>query len=406
MSRWTSYLQRATELVETYRGDTPLAPVLKEYFRARRQMGSTDRRWVSDLVYGYYRLGHAAPGLPLQERLLLAYWLTHREASPLLEALRPGWAPLAGWAPSQKLEALGDDPDRAGSSDGVGGAVSLADIFPWQDNLSKGIDPAALTLSYLQQPAFFIRLRPGRDADVRQALRQKGIAYEETDSPDALRIPSGAALQDVFPADTAYVVQDLSSQRVGTLLGEALGRPDATRPAPRVWDCCAASGGKSILLKDLYPDARLTVSDLRPSILHNLEKRFAAAGIRYEKAFTADLAKPLSDPPPGAGFDLVLADVPCSGSGTWSRTPEQLYFFTAGKIAEYARLQRAILTNVAPLVRPGGSLLLVTCSVFAEENESNVAFLAGQGFDVHPQTLLTGYDRGADTLFGALLRKP
>jgi 16S rRNA (cytosine967-C5)-methyltransferase len=402
MSRWTSYLQKATELVETYRGDTPLAPVLKEYFRARKQMGSTDRRWVSELVYGYYRLGHAGRELPVGERLLLGYLLTHKEGSVLLEELKPSWAGLLGLQASAKLAALSQ-------LDAVA-PLSLADIFPWQNDLSQGIDPTALTLSHLQQPAFFIRLRPGRAGEVRDALRQKGVAFEETDNPDALRVPAGAALQEVLPADTAYVVQDLSSQRVGDLFGEALGArlpgSPSYRPSPRVWDCCAASGGKSILLKDLFPDTRLTVSDLRPSILHNLEKRFAAARISYDRAFAADLTKPLPDTLPTTGFDLVLADVPCSGSGTWSRTPEQLYFFTTDKIAEYARLQRAILSRVAPAVRSGGYLLLVTCSVFAEENEYNVAFLTGLGFETLTQRVFTGYDRGADTLFGALLQKP
>ena len=394
MSRWTSYLQRASGLISRYTGDTPLAPVLKEYFRDNRQMGSTDRRHVSDLVYGYYRLGHAAPDLPVEERLMLTYFLTRRETSPLLEALKQEWVPLAGLGALEKLEALG-------AYGGITPLRIIDDIFPWRNHLSKGIEPLALATSHLQQPAFFIRLRPGQEDVVRGALERHGISFELEDTPGALRVPAGAPLQDILPADKAYVVQDLCSQQVRTLLPVALRGAGGAEPL--VWDCCAASGGKSILIKDVLPGARLTVSDLRPSILHNLDKRFAVAGIRYERAFAADLTQALPALPE---FDLVLADVPCSGSGTWSRTPEQLYFFQEEKIAGYALLQQAILRRVAPAVRPGGYLLLVTCSVFAEENEANVAFLTGEGLVLQTQQVFAGYHRGADTLFGALLQRP
>ncbi|TDX00587.1 RsmB/NOP family class I SAM-dependent RNA methyltransferase [Dinghuibacter silviterrae] len=395
MSRWTRYLERASHVIGTYQGDTPLAPVLKDYFRGERQMGSTDRRIVSDLVYSFYRLGWAVRELPLEERLLLAYWLTRTASSPLLAALRPEWDALVGLTPSEKVAVF--------DARAAPGPAFPDGIFPWKDALSRGVDPPALALSHLQQPDFYIRVRPGRLDDVMAALKRNGIPFEVIDGPagaPALRLPAGASLQDLLPPDVDYVVQDLSSQRVGTLLSPVLAAPGG---APRVWDCCAASGGKSIMVKDLYPRARLTVSDIRPSILHNLDRRFAAAGIRYEQALVADLSKPGADP---GVFDLVLADVPCTGSGTWSRTPEQLYFFDPEKICEFARLQRAILRRVAPAVVPGGYLLLITCSVFAEENEGNVAFLLQEGLELCQQEVFKGYGQGADTLFGALLRKP
>lgn len=398
MSRWTSYLSRAASFVSGYAGAAPLAPVLREYFRGFKQMGSTDRRVVSDLVYGYYRLGHACRTLPVEERLLRAYAVTvgvAASAAPLLAALRPEWAPLSSLPLPERLRALDIDPGA---------------IFPWAGRLSSLVDPSGLALSHLRQPSFFIRVRPGHEAEVRTALG--GIAYDEVGpfgaepggGPPlpvgaALRLPAGTALQDLLPPDRAYVVQDLSSQAVGGFLSEALA---SLGPAPRVWDCCAASGGKSILLKDLRPTARLTVSDVRPSILHNLDKRFATAGIGYERSFIADLSVGL---PTSSSYDLVLADVPCSGSGTWSRTPEQLYFFSAEKIDEYASLQRSILRNVVTAVRPGGLLLLVTCSVFRSENEDNVALVASSGFTLLRQRVLAGYNEGADTLFAALLHR-
>lgn len=414
MSRWTSYLARAADFIGTYTGTVPLAPVLREYYRGYKKMGSTDRRIVSDLVYGYYRLGHAARALPQEERLLRAYAATLPAApagsgasassppgapslspgassmplgasplppSPLLAALRPDWTALAWQPPPERLRALD---------------IAWEEIFPWTDRLSPAVDPVGLALSHLQQPSFYIRVRPGHDEEVRAWLKKNDTPFEEAGGA-ALRLPPATDL--TLPMDRFYVVQDLNSQAVGGFLPEAFA---SLGPAPHVWDCCAASGGKSILVKDLCPDARLTVSDVRPSILHNLDKRFASAGIRYERSLVADLSARLPSLPP---FDLVLADVPCSGSGTWSRSPEQLYFFSAEKIEEYAHLQRSILHNVALSVRPGGYLLLVTCSVFRSENEDNAALVSSLGFSLRSQGILAGYGRGADTLFAALLQR-
>lgn len=386
MSRWTSYLARAADFIGTYTGAVPLSPVLREYYRGYKMMGSTDRRIVSDLVYGYYRLGHAARGLPQEERLLRGYAATlppgaSPAPSPLLAALRPDWTAFA-WQPL---------PERLRALD-----IAWEEIFPWTDRLSVAVDPFDLALSHLQQPSFYIRIRPGHDEEVRAWLKKNDIPYEEAGGA-ALRLPPATDL--TLPMDRFYVVQDLNSQSVGGFLSEAFASLGA---APQVWDCCAASGGKSILVKDLCPGARLTVSDVRPSILHNLDKRFASAGIQYERSLVADLS---ALPPSLPSFDLVLADVPCSGSGTWSRTPEQLYFFSAEKIDEYARLQAAILRNAVTAVRPGGFLLLVTCSVFRSENEGNAALVSSLGFSLRSQRVLAGYHQGADTLFGALLQR-
>jgi 16S rRNA (cytosine967-C5)-methyltransferase len=96
-----------------------------------------------------------------------------------------------------------------------------------------------------------------------------------------------------------------------------------------LWDCCAASGGKSILAYDQFSSLKLTVSDVRASILSNLRKRFERAGIRHYASFVADITSPRFQL--NKTFDIVLCDVPCSGSGTWSRTPEQLSFFARSK---------------------------------------------------------------------------
>ena len=102
-------------------------------------------------------------------------------------------------------------------------------------------------------------------------------------------------------------------------------------------------------------------------------------------------------------FDLIIADVPCTGSGTWPRTPEQLTFFHKKEIGSYAVLQRKIVENAVPHLAANGYFLYVTCSVFKKENEENVAFIQ-QKFQLKLLSMeyLKGYEMQADTLFVAL----
>ena len=160
------------------------------------------------------------------------------------------------------------------------------------------------------------------------------------------------------------------------------------------------------MLHDLFTGIRLTVSDNRKSILINLEKRFAKAGIVNYREFITDLSVPVKQPGKSR-YQLVIADVPCSGSGTWSRTPEQLFFFHQSKINDYSHLQKKIVSNVIPFIEDGGHLLYVTCSVFKKENEEVVAFIK-QTFklELMQTNIFAGYDKKADTLFAALFRQP
>jgi 16S rRNA (cytosine967-C5)-methyltransferase len=105
-------------------------------------------------------------------------------------------------------------------------------------------------------------------------------------------------------------------------------------------------------------------------------------------------------------FDFIFADVPCSGSGTWGRTPEQLKYFKQEQLATYTELQGKIIENLIPALKLHGHLLFATCSVYKNENENNVAKLLATGkFKVVKQQYFKGYDKQADTLFGALLEK-
>jgi 16S rRNA (cytosine967-C5)-methyltransferase len=113
---------------------------------------------------------------------------------------------------------------------------------------------------------------------------------------------------------------------------------------------------------------------------------------------TADLLQ-------GRSFNGIICDVPCTGSGTWSRTPESSYFFNADSVAVYSKRQEAILTTAADYIGKGGRIIYITCSVFRAENEDVIEKVAAsKGLQIVSSVLINGAPIGADALFAAELR--
>ena len=380
--RFDNQLRHATRIIESYPGDQPLHNWLKEFFRANRQMGARDRKDLGSLVYSYYRLGHSLPALSIPARLLAGLFICIDKPNELLEHFHPGWNEKITLPVKEKIEFFQTQPE--------GTNFRVTDIFPWKEELSECIDHEQFCLSFLRQPDLFIRIRPGHQ----QVVRGKLMGTGEFISPSTIRLPNGFPVENYFTPDREIVIQDYSSQQIAAYL-------QVSKEPEFFWDACAASGGKSILAHDLYPNLHITASDIRSSILKNLRTRFAAAGIHRYVTFLADLS---AQPPPAsaAGADLILADVPCTGSGTWSRTPEALYFFNPLKITQYQDRQRRIIRNIAPHLAPDATLVYCTCSVFKKENEEMTEWMRA-GFDLQPEgtNTIIGYSRHADTLFAA-----
>lgn len=385
------YLNYAISILNEYNGEEPFHLYLKKYFSANKKHGSKDRKQITSLCYDYFRVALAVSSeISIEEKLLLAIFLVEKKPSALLEKLKPGWNEAIHENISSKIEMVKDH-------------FALEKVFPFQDEASKQINIGDFSLSFLMQPKLFIRIRPGYKNIVSDKLKSAQISFEKIND-NCLAFSNNEKVSDIIKIDKEAVIQDYNSQRTLDLFTSHIKHQASDIS---LWDCCAASGGKSILAFDLLKNIWLTVSDTRKNILENLKKRFEKAGIKNYDSFVSDLSISLPQQRIFEKQDLIIADVPCSGSGTWARTPEQLYFFPKKKIDEYAVLQQKIVSNAIECLKENGYLLYITCSVFKKENEENVAFFQKNlNLQLLKYEYLEGYEMQADTMFAALFKRP
>ncbi|MGZ8539141.1 MAG: Fmu (Sun) domain-containing protein [Chitinophagaceae bacterium] len=356
-----------------------------------------DRRLISHLSYCYFRLGKAEINMPLEERILAGLFFCSNEPNEMLDSFKPEWNKNVSLPLPAKCAMLNIN-------------YSTLDVFPWEEELSEGIEYEAFSESFFIQPDLFLRLRPGKESVVKQKLEEKQIGYKII-KDNCIVLSNSSKLEEVIRLNKEAVVQDYNSQRVSDFLVNLKTQTRRCEERSKnlrfsVWDCCAASGGKSIMAMDVLGDIDLTVSDIRESILVNLKKRFNDAGIKKYNSFVADLTT-AGFSLKSSNFELIICDAPCTGSGTWSRTPEQLYYFDKKEIGRYASLQQQIVSTTIPYLEAGGYILYITCSVFKRENEEIIEFIK-ENFHLNlmKMEVLKGYDKKADTMFAALLQKP
>ncbi|QTE40166.1 RsmB/NOP family class I SAM-dependent RNA methyltransferase [Mucilaginibacter gossypii] len=378
-------LKTFQRILGEYPADTPLSKFLPGFYRQNKQMGSTDRRVANRLVYNYFRLGRALPDVSEDERLLVAEFLCNTQTNSYLQHFKPEWAVCVGFSDDDKLALVKTAyPD-----------FKLADVFPWSSQLSEGIDKEAFLKSFFCQPDLFIRVRNGYDHLVKAELTKAQVVFKD-EGNGCYSLPNGTRLETIFPKQHWFEVQDYSSQQTGNYFKPQ--RWDSW------WDACAASGGKSLLLHEDEPNIKLVVSDIRESILANLDERFQLAGLTKYQKKALDLTQNIDSVMHDYAFDGIILDAPCSGSGTWGRTPEMIAQFDVHKIEFFQKLQKSIAQNVVKYLKPGKPLIYITCSAFKGENEDVVEYLVNElGLKLEEKAVLKGYERKADTMFVARL---
>lgn len=378
-------LKTFQRILAEFPADVQLSKFLPGFFRQNKQMGSTDRRVASRLVYNYFRLGGALPNAPAEDRLMVAEFLCNAQTNSFLQHFKPEWAACVGFSIDDKLEMVKTTyPD-----------FELTDVYPQHAQLSDSINKQEFLKSFFIQPDLFIRVRKGFEQQVKAILSQADVSFKD-EGHNCLSLPNGTKLETLFANQHWFEVQDYSSQQTAQYF-----RPQKWE---NWWDACAASGGKSLLLHEQEPNLKLVVSDIRENILANLDERFRQVGLfKYQKKIL-DLTQNPDFIMHDYAFDGIILDAPCTGSGTWGRTPELISQFNGHRIEFFQRLQQSIIRNVVKYLKPGKPLIFITCSAFKAENEDNVNFMVTElGLQLEEMQVLKGYEHKADTMFVARL---
>lgn len=376
----------------------PADAVANDYFRARRFIGSADRRVVSERVWRvlrcYRRLGWWLQGAHSPRLLVAASMLL--DGGTLADFTGGRFAP-APLVPSERqfLHRLeGCTLDHPAMADAV--RLEVPDWLASRIGRAEWralLDPAPLDLR--------VNLLKATREAAHSALAAEGVATTPTPlSPWGLRsgdrrpVTTGRAFRDGL-----VEIQDEGSQLVAA-------KVDA-RPGMRVADLCAGAGGKTLALAmTMENHGQIVACDVSAARLDNAVRRLRRAGVHNVECHLLE---------PGdkwhkrnrSRFDRVLVDAPCTGTGTWRRNPDARLRLTAAQLAEILPKQAAILERAASLVRTGGRLIYATCSLLSEENEDQVtAFLCRQaGFAQTEVLSLSPARHGTDGFFAAVLER-
>ena len=225
-----------------------------------------------------------------------------------------------------------------------------------------GLDAACSICRHGQrQPVLTVRIA---SPVVEEELAAAGIRLEAGELLTSVRtVVSGDVTATAAFLEGRVRLQDEGSQLVAEIASRGLNQGQG-----RILDACAAPGGKTLILAERNPDSRILACESSAPRLEQLRKRLAILGDRVECRL-ADASALTED----ATFDLALADVPCSGTGTLGRNPEIRHRLALEDLTRQAARQRAILAAAVHAIRSGGRIVYSTCSLEPEENEQVVA---------------------------------
>ena len=379
-------LSAAIEILDHILDGDAAEKALTNWARGSRYAGSKDRAAVRDHVFSALRCkrSFAALGGAQTGRGIVLGLLRAQGSEP--DEMFTG----VGHAPTP----LTDEERTQGDTPEGNAALDIPDWIAPQLTASLGDEFAAVCHALQKRAPVFLRVNTLKTNLKQAAIDLAGENIQTTPhplSPTALEVtenPRRVHLSAPY-MDGRVELQDAASQAVVDLL--------PLHSDMRVLDYCAGGGGKVLAMAARAPASYFT-HDANPQRMKDLPDRAERAGASVTLLEPEDVA--------GSGpYDLVLCDVPCSGSGAWRRSPAGKWEFTPEKLDQLREIQAEILTKAAALVAANGVLAYTTCSLLDAENSEQIeAFTADSGWTCTSQTRFTPLD-GGDGFFCALLTR-
>jgi len=365
-------------LLAVERGQSHSDELLRDH--AVNQLSAPDRNLTTALVLGVLRwqiqldravqalLAHPNAKLPPEVRISLrlgAFQLLHMDRIPARAAIDES-VELAKQVGQRFASAMVNAVLRKLGASPVLEAEAAQAHPDWMvERWGKFFGPEATQAICRHgqiQPVQAVRLM---DPAAAEELAAAGVTLEAGELLTAARtvVAGDVTATEVFAAGRVRL-QDEGSQLVAEIASASPSQNE------KILDACAAPGGKTLIFAERHPKAHILALESSAARLAELEKRLAFLGERVE-CRQADAAA-LTDE---AAFNLALADVPCSGTGTLGRNPEIRHRLRPEDFARQAARQQAILAAVLRALRPGGCVVYSTCSLEPEENEQVIAAL-------------------------------
>lgn len=376
-------LSTAIEILDAVLAGQPAGLTLTNWGRQNRYAGSRDRAAIRDIVFDCLRARRSLSDLGGAETgraMVIAY--ASREGMDL-DGLFTGQKYDPAPINDVERDALANETIP---SDAV--RLNYPDFLDGELKRSLGSDFEAVMEAMLVRAPVDLRVNSAK-ADLKEAqalLSVDDIATEPVDAvPTALRVVENHRRvgQSKAYRDGVVELQDASSQAAALFA-------NAT-PGLRVLDYCAGGGGKALALYDAIKGQGAVVAhDIATVRMNDLPARAARAGARIT------IASPGHKDLVEGSFDLVFVDAPCSGTGSWRRTPDAKWRFTSQDLTNLIKVQEDVLSVASRYVKAGGCLCYATCSVLAAENMDQIErFLQNsQGFSLQQSRLFTPIDVG------------
>jgi len=376
----------AEVLEEMFERHRPASNALSDWGTRHRFAGSGDRAAIGTLVYDALRrrhslaaqMGNASPRALVLAAAPRAYGVEAEQVASAADGSAHALEPLAD---EERTRLLGGFPADAPLH-------VLADIPEWlipsfERTFGDRVVAEGQAMAMRAPVDLRVNLIKATREKVLKALEPMG-AHATALSPAGVRIPApvGAAKAPHVEAEAShgkgwFEVQDEGSQIAALLAGAKHGQ--------QVLDLCAGAGGKTLALAAAMGNSgQIYAYDADKGQLRPIFERLQRAGVRNVQVMNGGDQAALEAL--GARFDVVLVDAPCTGSGTWRRRPDSKWRLKPEALAMRLSDQRKTLDLAARLVKPGGSITYVTCSVLPEENGDQIAWFLAEhaGFQLQP----------------------
>ncbi len=332
-------------LTQIFEDKQPADNIINDYVRARKYIGSKDRRFIVDLVWQIVRnrMKLSFDAGSNDPRRVLLYFLRDKLAEAF-DGSTYGLSPLTDeekeWLSQENEEPYPDFVE--------------AECPQW---LFAKIKDMAFCKALNETATTDVRAHSISRDELKNKLEAEGIAVTcGRYAPDCLKIDGRLVLNNCMAwQDGLMEVQDEASQLVAVLAD--------VKPEHKIIDYCCGAGGKSLAMSHvLQNQGNILAYDIDAKRLDAIKPRMARLKVK-----NIELTDIIADS--DKNFDRFILDAPCSGSGTWRRAPDAKFRLTEKRLQSLNQTQRELLDIAAKKIKIGGRIVYITCSVLRDENE-------------------------------------